>query len=115
MLSRYNYYCFGAVLCFMFEERIQFPPGFVESFCKRNRIRKLSFFGSVLRNDFRANSDIDILVEFEPGNVPGYFKLFDMQDELSKVLGHTVDLRTTNEISSHSIQTVQREARTLQA
>ena len=99
----------------MFEERIQFPPGFVESFCKRNRIRKLSFFGSVLRNDFRANSDIDILVEFEPGNVPGYFKLFDMQDELSKVLGHTVDLRTTNEISSHSIQTVQREARTLQA
>src|ERR1039457_1510419 len=98
MLLQYNFYGNCTVACFMFEEHIQFPPGFVDSFCTRNRIRKLSFFGSVLRNDFRPDSDIDILVEFEPGNVPGYFKLFDMQDELSKVLGHTVDLRTTNEI-----------------
>lgn len=95
----------------MFEERVQFPPGFVDSFCKRNRIQKLSFFGSVLRKDFRADSDIDILVEFEPGSVPGYFKLFGMQEELSKALGRTVDLRTSGEISVHSLSRVQGESR----
>ncbi len=95
----------------MFEERVQFPAGFIDSFCRRNHIRKLSFFGSVVRSDFRPDSDVDILVEFEPGKVPGYFKLFGMQDELTRALGRTVDLRTVGEISVHSLPRVQQEAR----
>ena len=95
----------------MFEERVQFPPGFLEHFFRRNHIRKLSIFGSALRPDFRVDSDIDILVEFEPGKTPGYIGLFAMQDELSRVLSRTVDLRTVGEISQHSIQRIQRESR----
>ena len=61
-------------------------------FCRRNHIRVLSLFGSILRDDFRPDSDVDVLVEFEPGHTPG-FALIDMQDELSTLLGgRKVDL-----------------------
>ena len=68
------------------------------AFCRRHHIRKLSFFGSVLRDDFRPDSDIDVLVEFEPGHVPG-FAFIDIQDELSALLGRPVDLLTPQSIS----------------
>ena len=62
------------------------------SFCRRNHIRRLALFGSVLRDDFRHNSDVDVLVDFEPGQVLG-FRIFDLEEELSGLLGgHAVDL-----------------------
>jgi predicted nucleotidyltransferase len=62
------------------------------SFCRRHHIRKLAFYGSVLRDDFRPNSDVDVLVQFEPGYVPG-LHIIDLEEELSHLLGgHRVDL-----------------------
>lgn len=68
-------------------------------FCRRNHIRRLAVFGSALRSDFRADSDVDILVEFEPGHVPG-FGFFRIQEELSQLLGRDVDLETPGFLSS---------------
>lgn len=72
---------------------IRVPQATLAAFCKRNHIRRLSFFGSVLRDDFTPESDVDVLVEFEPGHTPG-FAFFSMQDELSNLLGRSVDLNT---------------------
>ncbi len=72
----------------------------IADFCRRNHIRKLSFFGSVLRDDFRPDSDIDVLVEFEPGHVPG-LAFFAMEAELSDILGRTVDLNTPGFLSPY--------------
>ena len=77
----------------MKQNRIQVPPDQIADFCRRNHIRRLAFFGSVLRGDFRPDSDIDVLVEFEPGHVPG-LALIRMQAELSALLGHEIDLVT---------------------
>jgi len=74
----------------------------IAAFCKRNHIRKLSLFGSVLREDFGLESDVDVLVEFEAGHVPGFFRLFDMEEELSSLLGgRKVDLRTPEDLSRY--------------
>ena len=74
----------------------------IAEFCKRYHICKLSFFGSILRQDFGPDSDIDVLVEFEPGHVPGFFRLFDMEEELSSLLGgRKVDLRTPEDLSRY--------------
>ena len=73
-------------------------PEVVAQFCRRNRIRKLAVFGSALRDDFRPESDLDVLVEFQPGAVPG-LAFFSLQDELSKLFGRTVDLNTPNCLS----------------
>jgi len=71
-------------------------------FCERHHIRKLSLFGSVLRADFRPAGDIDVLVEFEPGHVPGFFRLFDLEQELSGIFGgRKVDLRTPEDLSRY--------------
>jgi len=71
-------------------------------FCRRNHIRKLSFFGSVLREDFGPESDIDVLVEFEPRAVVGFFKLYDIEQELSAILGgRKVDLHTPGGLSRY--------------
>lgn len=56
------------------------------SFCRRHHIRRLSIFGSVLRDDFRTDSDVDVLVEFEPGHTPG-FRFITIENELSELLG----------------------------
>jgi predicted nucleotidyltransferase len=74
----------------------------IAQFCRRNHIRKLSLFGSVLREDFRPESDVDVLVEFEPGHVPGFFRLFDLEEELSGLFGgRKVDLRTPQDLSRY--------------
>jgi len=70
------------------------PKDQLVEFCRRNHIRKLALFGSVLREDFRPDSDIDVLVEFEPGHVPG-LRFIRLQDELSSLFGgRPVDLVT---------------------
>jgi predicted nucleotidyltransferase len=73
--------------------KIRVPRKKLEDFCRRNHIRKLAFFGSVLRDDFGPDSDIDVIVEFEPGKTPG-LAFVSMADELGKILGHEVDLLT---------------------
>ena len=89
--------------------RIDIDRGRVAEFCRRHHIRKLALFGSVLRDDFRAESDIDVLVEFEPGHVPG-FAFVDLQDELSSILGRKVDLHTPGSLSRYFRDRVVREA-----
>lgn len=82
----------------------------IRDFCQRHHIRKLSWFGSILRDDFRPDSDIDVLVEFEPGKTPG-FAIVTMQQELSQLLnGRTVDLRTPQELSHYIRDRVLTEA-----
>lgn len=66
---------------------IQLPSVQVAEFCRRHHIRKLALFGSVLHGDARPNTDLDVLVEFEPGDVPGLFRLAGMELELSALLG----------------------------
>jgi predicted nucleotidyltransferase len=74
--------------------RIEIPKDKIADFCRHHHIRKLAVFGSVLRGDFGPDSDVDVLVEFEPGHVPG-LALVRMQDELSVILGNReVDLVT---------------------
>ena len=72
----------------------------IASFCRRHHIRRLALFGSVLRDDFRPDSDVDVLVEFEPGHVPG-FGFFALQEELSELLGRVVDLHTPRFLSRY--------------
>src|SRR3990170_2173833 len=90
--------------------KIKVPRERIAEFCQRYHIRKLAFFGSVLREDFRPDSDVDVLVEFEPGHVPG-LAFFTMQDELSKILGRKVDLNTKAFISKYFRDEVLRESR----
>ena len=74
----------------------------IRSFCQGHRIRKLALFGSVLRPDFGSESDIDVLVEFERGTKVGFFELYDMEQELSRILGgRKVDLNTPNSLSKY--------------
>ena len=76
-------------------ESVRLPLDFnkIAAFCRRRRIRRLGLFGSVLRDDFGQDSDVDVLVEFEPGARTG-LAFFDMQDELSEIIGRRVDLNT---------------------
>lgn len=80
-------------------------------FCQRNCITKLSFFGSVLREDFDPESDVDVLVEFEPDAVVGFFGLYDVEQELSHILGgRKVDLHTPGGLSRYIRDRVLAEA-----
>jgi uncharacterized protein len=78
---------------------IPIPSDAIADFCRRNRVRRLSLFGSVLRTDFGPASDVDVLVEFEPGHRVGLVGLAGMQRELGGIIGRTVDLRTPNDLS----------------
>ena len=88
---------------------IAVPADAIAAFCERNHVRKLSFFGSVLRDDFGPESDVDILVEFEEGKTPG-LALVEMADELTRVLGRSVDLLTPKSLSRYFAADVLREA-----
>ena len=72
--------------------RIHVAQDKIADFCRRHRIRELAFFGSVLREDFRPDSDVDVLVEFEPETHYGLFALSRLESELGEILGHEVDL-----------------------
>lgn len=72
----------------------------ITDFCRRNRIRKLALFGSVLRDDFRPDSDIDVLVEFELRQTPGLIRMAGMELELSELLDRKTDLRTKEDLNS---------------
>ncbi len=88
--------------------QIEIPQDKIAKFCRRNHIRKLSLFGSVVRDDFEPDSDVDVLVEFEPGHTPG-LRFFAMQTELSEILGHPVDLNTIQWLSPYFRDDVQKE------
>jgi predicted nucleotidyltransferase len=77
------------------------PGEFLKEFCERNHIRKLSLFGSVLTPHFRPESDVDMLVKFDPGHIPGLLTLAGMEIELSEKLGRQVDLRTAEDLSRY--------------
>ena len=90
--------------------RIEIDKDKVAEFCRRHRIRKLLFFGSVLRDDFGPDSDVDVLVEFEPGARVGLIALAGMENELSDLLGRKVDLNTAGCLSRYFRDEVLREA-----
>ena len=76
--------------------------GQIADFCRRHHIVRLAIFGSALRDDFGPDSDVDVLVDFEPGHVPGFFRLFDLEEELSTLFaGRKVDLRTPEDLSRY--------------
>lgn len=81
-------------------------------FCKRNQVKRLAFFGSVLTSRFGPHSDIDVLIEFLPGHTPGLFALSGMELELSGLFGRKVDLRTPAELSRHFREEVLQSAET---
>ncbi len=83
------------------QPHISIPKEKINDFCKRHYVRRLALFGSVLRDDFRSDSDVDILVEFESGHAVGFFEMADMEIELSKTLKRRVDLRTPAELSRY--------------
>ena len=85
------------------------PKDKVADFCHRHHIRRLAVFGSALRDDFGPDSDVDVLVEFEKGYEPG-FAFFDMEDELSGLIGRKVELHTPNFLSHYFRDKVIEEA-----
>ena len=80
---------------------ITIPKEFLREFCERNHIRKLSLFGSVLTPRFRPESDIDMLVEFDPDHIPGLLTLAGMEIKISERLGRKVDMRTAEDLSRY--------------
>jgi predicted nucleotidyltransferase len=78
-------------------------------FCRQNGVRRLAVFGSALRDDFGAGSDVDVLIEFEPGRTPG-LTFFSMQEELSRLFDRTVDLHTPASLSRYFRSQVLAEA-----
>jgi len=91
---------------------VEIPREAIARLCRRHHIRKLCLFGSILLDHFGPESDIDILVEFEPGQVPGLLRMAGLELELSRMLGRRVDLRTPAELSRRFRDEVIREAET---
>lgn len=82
--------------------KMSLPTNVIADFCRRHQVRRLALFGSALRDDFRPDSDIDVLVEFEPGHVPDFFRLYDIEQELSALFdGRPVDLVTYRALNIH--------------
>ena len=93
----------------MVPARIDIPREEIAEFCRRNRVRRLALFGSVIRDDFTPQSDVDVLVEFEPGYAAG-FEFFDMRYELIDLFNREVDLHTAASLSPYFRQEVLDEA-----
>jgi hypothetical protein len=93
----------------MTKARIDIPTEQIAAFCRRNRIRRLALFGSVLREDFTPESDVDVLVEFEPDARIG-LRFFGLEEEQSKILGRKVDLNTPGFLSDYFRDEVLAEA-----
>lgn len=81
--------------------QIELPKEKIADFCRRNHIRKLSVFGSALKEDLLPQSDIDFLVEFDPEHVPGLIRLAGMERELGEIVGRKADLRTAEDLSHY--------------
>ena len=94
----------------MAEPRIDIPKDRIAEFCRRHHIRRLSLFGSALRDDFRPDSDVDVLVEFEPDARVGLIRLGTMEIELGEILGRKVDLNTPGFLSKYFRDEVLAEA-----
>jgi hypothetical protein len=92
--------------------RIPVPHDAVADFCRRHGIRRLAFFGSVTRDDFTPESDVDVLVEYLPERLPGLLGMAGQEIELSELLGRKVDLRTPEDLSRHFRDEVLAEAKT---
>ncbi len=92
------------------DERVKITQKEIGDFCKRNHIRRLAFFGSVLRDDFTPDSDIDILVDLDHTYPTGFLKMAQMEIELSEMIGRKVDLRTPKELSRYFRDEVLAEA-----
>ncbi len=90
-------------------DNLSIPNREIADFCRRHYIRRLSLFGSVLRDDFSPDSDVDVLVEFEPGHVPGW-EIVSMGDELSEIVGRKADLHTPASLSPYFRDEVLAEA-----
>lgn len=91
--------------------QIEVPKEKIAEFCRRNHIRLLALFGSVLREDFRPDSDVDVLVEFQPDARIGLFELYDTEQELSRLLGgRKVEMNTPKSLSKYFRDEVLREA-----
>ena len=80
--------------------RIDVPKEMIAAFCRRNGIRRMALFGSVLRDDFTSESDVDLLVEFEPDVSLGYIGLAGLEIELTEILGRNTDLHTISDVKS---------------
>jgi len=91
-------------------DRLPIEPALLAALCRRHGIRKLSLFGSVLRGTARPDSDIDLLVEFEPGRTPGLIAISAIEIELGQALGRKVDLRTAQDLSPRFRDDVLRQA-----
>ncbi len=89
---------------------IRLSPERIGEFCRRNRIRTLALFGSVLGPDFASDSDVDVLVEFEPGRPVGLIRLGGMELELSEIIGRKADLRTPADLSPYFRREVRESA-----
>jgi len=85
----------------MSRARIPLPDDAIADFCRSHHIRRLALFGSVLRDDFGPESDIDVLVEFEPGHCVGLITFAGMQNELADLIGRKVDLHTPAGLSPY--------------
>ena len=90
----------------MSEIKIELPKDTIADFCRRWKISEFALFGSALRDDFGPDSDIDILIDFEPGFKAGLLKMAHMENELSDMLGRKVDLRTPGDLSRYFRQEV---------
>ena len=89
---------------------LNIPSEKIAEFCKKNHIRKLSVFGSALRENFRFDSDVDVLVEFEPGTRVGMIRLGGLEIKLGELLGRNVDLNTPGFLSKYYRDKVLAEA-----
>ena len=94
---------------------VEFDPAKIADFCRRHGVRRLSVFGSILRDDFGPDSDVDVLVEFDPATRASLFDLGGMLMELRDMLGRDVDLRTPEDLSKYFRENVVAEARALYA
>ena len=94
----------------MGKARIELPHDRIAEFCRKNHIRKLALFGSVLREDFAKDSDVDVLVEFEEGHVPGFIRLAGMEIDLSEIVRRKVDMNTPNCLSRYFREEVLKSA-----
>ena len=92
--------------------KIDISKDVIAEFCRRHHIRRLALFGSVLREDFSSDSDIDILVEFEPDHVPG-LAFYTMQRQLAEIFGRKVDMNTAKDLSPYFREEVLEEAEDL--